>query len=72
MTREDLKPGMVVMFEYQLINHPEMWMRAIGIVTRNERSLHLYCLLNDHNCVYSGKGGIRGIKELPWRLECNT
>jgi hypothetical protein len=69
MTREDLKPGMVILFEYQLMNYPDCWMRHCGIVIQAKDRLCVYCLRNGHNTVFSKCAGIRGIQQLPWSLQ---
>ena len=72
MTREQLKPGMVIRFQYELRAYKGKWMQYCGIVIKNERSLYVHCLHNDHVGVFTpnkdGSFGLKHIQLLPWRF----
>jgi hypothetical protein len=68
MNRQDLKPGMVIRFQYELMAYKGKWANYCGIVLKNQKNLVVYCLHNGHNGVFSSKGNLRYIKQLEWSL----
>lgn len=56
--------GSVLSFEYQLINHPETWMRFEGILLKKSDktgSTRFWCVRNEHLVAFSGRGGVRAV-----------
>jgi hypothetical protein len=72
MKREDLKSGMIVRFQYELIFHKGQWMNYCGLVVGNDRNLRVHCFVNGHMGVFSKNGSIRNIQILPWELKCSA
>jgi hypothetical protein len=68
VTQQDLKPGMVIRFQYELKAYKGKWASYCGIVLKNQKRLVVYCLHNGHNGVFSAKSNLRYIKQLEWSL----